>query len=93
MMTLKQFCLERLDRMYDTRLSEDDQCTGYHLLKKMIVEKIEPASKEEVVRWETDPTLDELLSEPHIKYLRFLHPLTRPHIIDNWFWIKDLVID
>jgi hypothetical protein len=76
--------------MYEPRLSQDAQCTGYIQLKKMIIENITPASFEEISRWENNPTTEELFSEPNIKYLRFLHPLLRPFIIENWKIIKTL---
>ena len=57
-------------------------------IKKMIVNNITPVSLEEINRWETNPTNEELSSVPDIKYLRFLHPNLRPFIIENWDEIK-----
>jgi hypothetical protein len=74
--------------MYEPRLPEEAQCTGYIQLKKLVIEQIEPASLEEINRWENTPTAVELSSEPNIKYLRFLHPLLRPYVIKNWQTIK-----
>jgi hypothetical protein len=76
--------------MYEPRLPQNAQCTGYIELKKMVVENINPASLEEIKKWETTPTSEELFTTPDIKYLRFLHPLLRPYIIQNWETIKTL---
>ena len=59
----------------------------------MIIEKIEPASLDEIKRWENNPTEEELISIPDIKYLRFLHTNLRAFIIENWNEIKNLKID
>ena len=58
------------------------------LFKRMVIENITPASIKEIERWENNPTKEELFSKPHIKYLRFLHPVLRPFIIENWDKIK-----
>ena len=87
-MTFNNFCEKYLDRMYTPGLPDEQQSTGYLQLKKMIKEGITPASFEEIERWENNPTKEELFSEPHIKYLRFLHPVLRPFIIENWDKIK-----
>lgn len=92
-LTFNEFCAEYLDRMYEPRLLQEQQSTGYLQLRKMVVENITPASLIEMVRWETNPTTEELLSEPDIKYLRFLHPLLRSIIIDNWGKIKRMEIE
>ena len=86
------FCELFCDRMYDQRLPEESQATGYKLLKHMVVNKIQPASLEEIERWENNPTKQELLSEPDIKYLRFLHVNLRPLIIRQWDTIKNLEV-
>lgn len=89
-LTFNEFCIKSLDKMYTPGLSDDKQCTGYIKLKEMIKNQITPASLEEIERWETNPTKEELLSIPDIKYLRFLHVLLRPYIIKNWNYIKTL---
>ena len=89
-LTFNEFCHKYLDGMYEPKLPQEAQCTGYIQLKRMVVEQIEPASIEEIDRWETSPTPDELFLKPDIKYLRFLHPLLRPYIIENWELIKTL---
>jgi hypothetical protein len=89
-LTLNEFCHKCCDGMYEPRLPRDAQCAGYIELKKMIVENINPASLEEINRWETTPTSEELFTTPDIKYLRFLHPLLKPYIIENWETIKTL---
>lgn len=90
--TFKDFCHTCCDGMYEPRLPEESQCTGYKQLKKMIAENIEPASLKEIERWETHPTIDEMISVPNIKYLRFLHPLLRPYVIEKWDEIKEMDI-
>lgn len=90
--TFNTFCHVICDRMYEPKLPERAQSTGYINLKKMVVEKIQPASLEEMERWETNPTIDELLSPPDIKYLRFLHPNLRRFVVENWDKIKDLEV-
>jgi hypothetical protein len=92
-MNFNIFCHHDCDGLYEPRLSDYAQCTGYFLLKKMVVDKITPASLSEIKRWETNPTSDELVSVPDIKYLRFLHPLLRPYIIEHWPVIKEMEID
>lgn len=91
-LTFNEFCQNFCDGMYDSRSPQEAQCTGYIQLKKMVVEQIEPASLDEINRWENTPTTDELFSEPDIKYLRFLHPVLRPYIIKNWQTIKTLEV-
>ena len=91
-LTFNEFCHKCCDGMYEPRLPQEAQCTGYIQLKKMVIEQIEPASLSEISRWETNPTVEELFSEPNIKYLRFLHPLLRPYVIENWQTIKTLDI-
>lgn len=91
--TFNEFCIECCDRLYQPMLPLSSQSTGYLQLRKMVVENIKPASLGEIKRWETTPTNEELCSIPDIKYLRFLHPLLRPYIINNWDTIKTLPID
>jgi len=91
-LTFNEFCYKHCDGMYEPRLPQEAQCTGYIQLKKMVIEQIEPASLAEISRWENSPTTEELFSEPDIKYLRFLHPLLRPYVIKNWQIIKMLDI-
>ena len=88
--TFDEFCHLYCDGLYDPRLSRDEQCTGYNQLKKMVLENITPASLKDTTRWENNPTREELISTPDIKYLRFLHPVLRPFIINNWEVIKTL---
>lgn len=88
--TFNEFCIENLDSFYTPNIAEENQCTGYKELKRMIKEGIEPASEEETERWEKNPTWEEYYSVPNIKYLRFLHPILRPYIINNWKFIKNL---
>lgn len=92
-LTFNEFCHKFCDGLYEPRLPESSQCTGYHQLKSMVVNKIKPASLEEIKRWEETPTEEELLSTPDVKYLRFLHTLLRPYIIKHWDIIKNLKVD
>ena len=84
------FCFKCCDGLYNPKLPLESQCTGYYMLKKMVDENIEPFSLSEIERWEKNPTMEELLDIPDIRYLRFLHTLLRPHIIKNWQHIKNL---
>lgn len=90
MRTFNEFCQIECDGLYDSRFPDVKQCTGYLQLKKMVQEGITPASLEEMERWEKAPEVDEIISEPDIKYLRFLHPLLRPYIVQHWDIIKTL---
>jgi hypothetical protein len=89
-LTFNKFCHEYCDGLYDPRFPDEKQCTGYIQLKKMVVENITPASLKEIEQWENKPNIIELLLIPDIKYLRFLHPLLRSYIIENWDVIKNL---
>ena len=91
-LTFNEFCIKCCDGMYDPRLPQESQGTGYIQLRKMVIEQIEPASLEEIHRWENNPTTEELFAKSDIKYLRFLHPLLRPYIIKNWDIIKTLEV-
>ncbi len=92
-LTFNEFCFQCCDGLYNPKLPEEIQCTGYIMLKKMVIENIEPASLAEITRWETNPTHTELFAVPDIKYLRFLHTLLRPYVINNWEIIKTLKIN
>ena len=90
--TFNEFCHITCDGLYDPRLPENAQCTGYRELKKMVIGNLNPASLEEIKHWEIEPTLEELLTPPDVKYLRFLHPLLRNMVILEWETIKKLKI-
>ena len=92
-LTFNEFCYKNCGGLYEPRLNYDAQCTGYKQLLKMVVEKITPASLKEIEQWENKPNIVELLSNPDIKYLRFLQPLLRPYIIENWTVISELKVD
>jgi hypothetical protein len=89
--TFEDFCHQACDGLYDPKFPLESQCTGYKELIKMITEFVEPASLEEMTRWEKHPTLEELLSPPHPKYLRFLHHNSRPYIVEHWDGIVNLI--
>lgn len=91
--TFNEFCADSCDKMYELRLPQESQSTGYLQLKKMVIENITPASLKEINKWENSPTSEEFFSIPDIKYLRFLHPLLRPIIINNWNQIKGMKIE
>lgn len=84
------FCKKYLDGLYDSRLPMDRQCSGYYKLKQMVISGIEPATEEEYERWKNNPTREEMFSQPHIKYLTFLHEITRPVVRRYWSYIKKL---
>lgn len=92
MMNLKlsEFCEKHMDGLYDSKISEENQSSGYKLLKEMVESNIEPVSTREIDRWEKSPTLQELFSPPDIKYMRFLHPILRLYVLNNWDMIKSL---
>lgn len=87
-LTFDEFCNKCCDGLYEPKLPLNTQSTGYTQLRKMVAENINPATIDEIVRWENNPTLTELFSTPDIKYLRFLHPNLRPYIIQHWNIIK-----
>ena len=91
--SFNDFCQFTLDRMYDPRFPLESQCSGYRLLRKMVIEKITPATLEEYNRWLTNPTEEELMSAPDLKYLTFLHELIRLVVRENWETIKNLEIE
>ena len=90
--TFNEYCVKFLDRMYTPELPDEQQSTGYLQLKKMIKEKITPASLEEIKNWENNPNIQELIVTPDIKYMRFLHPVLREYVIKNWKTIKQLKV-
>lgn len=91
--TFEDYCQYNCDGLFNPYFSEEEQCSGYIMLKKMVIENITPASLTEIKRWEIAPSLEELKSIPDIKYLRFLHPLLRTHVMKNWKTIKSLKIN
>lgn len=84
------FCEKYLDGLYNSKLPIDSQCGGYYKLKGMVLNDIIPATEEEYKRWKNNPTREEMFSPPDIKYLTFLHELTRPLVRHYWFHIKKL---
>ena len=84
------FCESHLDGLYDSKLPIDSQCSGYYKLKQMVIDGVTPATLGEYKRWENNPTSEELFSPPDIKYLTFMHELTRPFIRKYWGYIKKL---
>lgn len=91
--TFNQFCAEMCDGMYTPGISDDDQCSGYLLLRTMVIDKITPANDIEEIRWRYNPTPEELCSIPDLKYLQFLHENLRPFVRNNWDKIKDLEVE
>lgn len=84
------FCVKFCDRLYTPNIPFEDQSTGYKKLYYMVKHKIKPASKDEITRYRTNPTYEELLSKPDDKYLLFLHPILRDYVIDNWSYIEEM---
>lgn len=91
-LTFNQFCIDFCDRLYTPDLDLKDQSTGYKLLRKMVENNIEPFSLEACLRWEFNPTKEELLEEPDIRYLRFLHTNLRTFVRESWNEIKKLEV-
>lgn len=91
-LTFNEFCYKNCDGLYDPNFGYEEQCTGYKQLRKMVIDGIQPASLSEIERWEKNPTIEELLSQPDIKYLRFLHILLRPYVINYWEIIKNMEV-
>ena len=88
--TFDEFCNRICDELYDPNLPLEVQCSGYKDLRKMVIENIRPASLEEMKRWETKPTQEEIWAVPDIKYLRFLHFKLRKYVVENWGSITKL---
>ena len=82
--TFDEFCNKICDGLYDPKFPLEVQCSGYKDLRKMVTENIRPASLEEMKRWETNPTPEELWAVPDIKYLRSLHFKLRKYVVENW---------
>ncbi len=91
--SLEEFCHTYCDHMYTPNLPLENQCTGYIELRNMVLNNINPASLEEINKFERYPNIQELLSKPDTKYLRFLHPILRPFIIEHWDIIKTLKLE
>ena len=91
-LTFNEFCYRFCDGLYDPKLPEDEQSTGYVELKKMVVENITPSSLDEIKRWVKNPTNEELISTTNVKYLTFLHPILRSYVIEHWDIIKTMKI-
>lgn len=89
-LTFNDFAVNNCDKLYTPDLPHELQSTGYKLLHKMVSDQIAPATKEECIRWESSPTVSEILKTPDIKYLRFLHPNLREFVQNNWDYIKKL---
>ena len=89
-LTFNDFCEEYCDRMYDKRISFENQSTGYKLLREMVEKNIKPSTIEEYESWRNSPTLEELFNPPPLKHLTFLHKNLRPYIRKNWKTIKKL---
>ena len=91
-LTFNEFCYRFCDGLYDPKLPEENQSTGYLELKKMVVENITPSSLEEIKRWEENPTIEEITSTPDVNHLTFLHPILRSYVIEYWGSIKTMKI-
>lgn len=92
-LTFNDFCEYYCDGLYDSKFPLESQCSGYKKLREMVINQITPASLSEMERWENEPTKDELINTPDIKYLRFLHPILRPIIVEHWEKIKTFKVD
>lgn len=87
-LTFKEFCFKYCDTLYNPNLPDNAQCTGFNLLRKMVLENITPASAKECEEWEK--SRDNIFETPELKYLRFLHPNLRPFIREQWDKIKKM---
>lgn len=83
------YCNKHLE-IYTPGIVFEKQGSGYRNLYYMLENNIDCASHEEINRWESNPTEQELYDKPHLKYLRFLHPILRKYVIDNWEYIKKI---
>lgn len=90
-MKFNKFCHEVLDGLYNPGLPMSEQCTGYYKLREMLMNNITPHSLQEIERWENNPTTEDLNSIPDIRYMRFLHPILRRFIVENWLLIINKV--
>lgn len=85
-------CNLAYDGFYDPEFPPESQCTGYKELVRMIRLGIDPTPKEEVERYEKNPTPEELFSVPPLGHLRFLHFKMRDHIRENWDTIREAIL-
>ena len=90
--TFNSLCYNALDKLYDPMYELDEQPTGYKLFREMVQKDIKPASLEEIERWTNNPTPEELMETPPLKYMQFLHPNVRPFVIKHWEFIRNLPI-
>jgi len=86
------FCHKVCDGLYDPKFPYESQCNGYKELRNMVINKMVPASLEEMERWENNPTVEEMYSTPEVRYLRFIHPVFRVMLVENWDKIKDMEV-
>ena len=91
-LTFNEFCHEYCDGLYDPNFPYEKQSTGYKKLREMVEKQIIPASEEEYNRWSNNPTMEELLEIPDIKYMTSLHVNLRPLIRKKWDFIKNLTL-
>lgn len=91
-MTFNEFCHQICDGLYNPNFPYEEQSTGYKQLRRMVAEDITPATEEETLRWETAPTHEELWGTPHLKYMRFLHPIIRGVVRRHWLTIKNFTL-
>jgi hypothetical protein len=87
-MKFNEFCHRICDGLYDPRFPMEDQCSGYHQLRNVVLNKIPPHPLE-IKDWLDDPESP----PPQERYLRALHPKLRKFVIDNWDKIKELEVD
>lgn len=78
-LTFNEFA--RMCDMYSEGISDEEQSSGYHILKKMILEKITPHSIEEINRWKNNPTFEEMFSDVDIRYMTWCHPKLRDEML------------
>jgi hypothetical protein len=76
--------------LYNPKLDYDLQCDGYKRLLKMITDGIEPVTLQVLESLEDNQVT---VGFSYDRYLLFLHPILRTHVIKNWSIIKKLYDD
>jgi hypothetical protein len=89
-LNLNNFLYQSCDGLYDPNVEYDLQCGGYKRLLKMLADGIEPVTLQVLESLEGNQVTEGF---SYNRYLLFLHPLLRTHIIKNWSMIKKLYDD
>ena len=73
--TFEGFC-EKILRIYTRGIPEENQCSGYHILKNLVKNNEEPYYHKLEIDQPTN--------------LQWIHYVLRPYIIEYWDYIKSL---